>query len=147
MTGGKTKTNFVKQIFICCLWSVSFWGKAECKLLLTFIQNTVYRVNSWFGGTAAFLNFLTSAVLNQAMEDLHPAVIVQLLLLPPPFHMSAAVLSLCLLTLPEHCKSFLLGLYTEATEAGDGWWFPLYSCIEHSNYPAFPPCLPVHHFF
>lgn len=50
------------------------------------------------------------------MEDLLPAVIVQLFLLPPPFHMSAAGL----LTLPEHCKSLLLGLYTETTEAGDG---------------------------
>lgn len=38
----------------------------------------------------------------------------------------------------------LPGLYTETTEAGDGWWLPVYSCIEHSNYPAFLPCVPVH---
>lgn len=52
------------------------------------------------------------------MADLHPAVIMQLFLLPPPFHMSAAVLSLCLLTLPECCKSFLLGLYTDTKSQG-----------------------------
>lgn len=50
-----------------------------------------------------------NAVLTKNMSHLHPAVIIQLVLLPPPLHMSAAVLSLCLLTISKHYKSLFTG--------------------------------------
>lgn len=144
MTGGKTKRNFIKQIFICCLGSVSFWENGEYKLLLTF-RLTAYRVNFWFGGMATpELSSKANAMLTQSVSHLHPAVIIQLLLLPPPLHVRSSAGHLP----PSQywaLQILLLGLYTETTEVGGGWWHPLSSCIQHNSYLLFHPCLPVRH--
>lgn len=146
MTGGKIKRIFVKQIFHLLLRECFFLGEGRMQVVAHFWSKTLFiewipdleeRLPSW-----AF--WKGKGHVNSNHVTFAPCCDIQRFLLPPPLHMSAAVLGLCLLAVSERYKSFLLGLYTETTYVGAGQWL-LYSCIEQTqNYLAFHLCLPVH---